>query len=395
MQSEPIKARESVKGKIEVGYLEERPEEDEGPFLKEERMLINTIAERLGHITERRKVEQELKDSRERFIELAQLLPALIYEIDLAGNFFFLSDFAYKLFGYSQEDAVKMQLNALALLTPESKELASKDMMGLLEGIDRGPVVYYAVKKDGTVFPIELYAALILQEGKPVGFRGIIIDITERKKDETALSRYSDLLKIINRILRHDIINHLSVIISALKLYGKSKEDELLKEASHRANESVELIRKMKDLELLVALRKELKPIDVRGIIEKIKEQYESIAYNIKGDGNVMADEALDSVIVNIITNAIIHGKTERIDVSIEEKGEWCEIRIADYGIGIPDEIKGGIFEEGFRYGKTGQSGLGLYIVKMVMERYEGSVHVEDNIPNGAVFVLRLRRVPA
>ena len=60
MQSAPVKASGSVAGRIEVGYLEERPEQDEGPFLKEERRLIDAIAERLGHITERKRAEEGL-----------------------------------------------------------------------------------------------------------------------------------------------------------------------------------------------------------------------------------------------------------------------------------------------------------------------------------------------
>jgi PAS domain S-box-containing protein len=62
MQSAPIKVCGSVEGRIEVGYLEERPEEGEGPFLKEERMLINARAERLGDITERKQSEQSMSE---------------------------------------------------------------------------------------------------------------------------------------------------------------------------------------------------------------------------------------------------------------------------------------------------------------------------------------------
>jgi diguanylate cyclase (GGDEF)-like protein len=59
-QSTPIKVFGLIIGILEVGYLEERPVEDEGPFLKEERMLIDAIAERLGRITERKKAETEV-----------------------------------------------------------------------------------------------------------------------------------------------------------------------------------------------------------------------------------------------------------------------------------------------------------------------------------------------
>ncbi|MDO9528156.1 MAG: ATP-binding protein, partial [Syntrophales bacterium] len=95
----------------------------------------------------------------------------------------------------------------------------------------------------------------------------------------------------------------------------------------------------------------------------------------------------------NIIRNAIDHGKTDRIDITIDKQENFCEVRIADYGVGIPDQIKEQVFKKGFQYGETGHTGLGLHIVKKAMESYGGIVHIEDNTPMGAVFVLRLRRI--
>ena len=101
----------------------------------------------------------------------------------------------------------------------------------------------------------------------------------------------------------------------------------------------------------------------------------------------------LSSVIDNIIRNAIVHGEANKIDITTKGKDDICEIRIADYGIGIPDKIKEKVFNEGFRYGETGGTGLGLYIVKKTVDRYGGSIHVEDNKPNGTVFVIKLKGV--
>ena len=74
MQSAPVKVSGTVVGKIEVGYLEEMPKEDEGPFLKEEKLLIDSIAERLGQITERKLAEDEIRRSlREKEALLAEI----------------------------------------------------------------------------------------------------------------------------------------------------------------------------------------------------------------------------------------------------------------------------------------------------------------------------------
>jgi signal transduction histidine kinase len=219
------------------------------------------------------------------------------------------------------------------------------------------------------------------------------MDITERKKREEELEALQEHIKLINEILRHDIINDLSVINGALMLYGKSKEEELLEEASVYVNKSVELINRMRELETFISSHRGLKLYSVTEVLKEVVASYPAIAFNIVGEGQVLADESLNSVIDNIISNAVVHGKTDRIDIKIGDRGEYCEIRIADYGVGIPEELKEKIFEERFAYGETGGTGLGLYIVKKAMETYGGHVRVEDNTPRGTVFVLALRKV--
>ena len=217
--------------------------------------------------------------------------------------------------------------------------------------------------------------------------------IRERKKAEEELKAHREHLKLIHKILRHDLINHLCVINSALRLHEKTKEEELLEEASARVDKCVELINRMKELESFISSHRGLKLYTVTDVLKTVMDCYHTVAFHIEGDGQVLADESLNSVIDNIINNAVVHGKTDKIDIDIGVKEEFCEIRIADYGTGIPDEIKDKIFEEGFVYGETGNTGLGLYIVKKTMENYGGHVYVEDNTPAGAVLVLALRRV--
>ena len=97
------------------------------------------------------------------------------------------------------------------------------------------------------------------------------------------------------------------------------------------------------------------------------------------------------SVFENIISNAIRHGKTSKLNIDISSDKEFCEIRFTDYGIGIPDDLKYKIFSEGFHHGETGNTGIGLYIVQQTIDDYDGRIFVEDNEPNGAVFVIKLR----
>ena len=106
-----------------------------------------------------------------------------------------------------------------------------------------------------------------------------------------------------------------------------------------------------------------------------------------------MADDSLSSVIDNIIRNAVIHGKADRIAITIGKATGRCEVRIADNGSGIPDEIKAKVFEEGFTHGDTGHTGLGLHIVEKAMKAYGCHAYTEDNETKGAIFVLRFMMV--
>jgi len=225
-------------------------------------------------------------------------------------------------------------------------------------------------------------------------FIAIGIDITEEEKSRKRIEDLNKSLRLIIHILGHDVLNDFHAIRLALEIIKQEPDETALEIAFKNIDTSVRLIKKMRELENLITSGEELKPIQVREVVEEIIKTYtlESIDFEVEGDGEVLADAAFSSVIDNLVQNAIIHGKTTRIDIKIEPKAEFCEIRIADYGVGIPNEIKSHLFTEGFKYGPTGRSGLGLYIVKNVIERYGGEIYVEDNIPSGAVFIIKLKR---
>jgi len=129
---------------------------------------------------------------------------------------------------------------------------------------------------------------------------------------------------------------------------------------------------------------------DIREVVRHISKDY-PVEFNVNGNCTVMADETIYSVFDNIINNAIVHGKANRIDINIKREESTCEIRIADFGEGIADNLKKQVFEERFSYGKTGGTGLGLHIVKLAVKRYGGRIHIEDNKPKGTIFVIKLR----
>lgn len=217
--------------------------------------------------------------------------------------------------------------------------------------------------------------------------------IARRRKAEKRVFELNEILKLLNKILRHDILNDLTVVGGNLEMHMESHREQNFKDSLVALDRSKSLIGQMRALESAVSVGKSLKTYQVRKIIDGICKAYTSIEFNISGDGKVLADEAFSSVIDNIVRNAKTHGKTDRVDIRIEEKRNMVEIRIADYGIGIPEEIKDKLFVEGFKYGETGHTGLGLYIVRKTIERYGGNVFIEDNKPKGVVFVLQLQKV--
>lgn len=113
---------------------------------------------------------------------------------------------------------------------------------------------------------------------------------------------------------------------------------------------------------------------------------------NIKGD-----KPGLTSVFINLLENAVKYSSSHAvIHATIKSKqNHWIVIKIADYGIGIPDKEKKLIFDKFYRVGNentrtTKGTGLGLYIVNEIIRTHKGNIQVLDNEPNGTVFKITL-----
>jgi two-component system sensor kinase len=150
----------------------------------------------------------------------------------------------------------------------------------------------------------------------------------------------------------------------------------------------------MSDLETLIGKDEELKATSIRDMIIDVIENdalYHKHEINIQGDCKPNVDNAMYSVLDNVLRNAILHSGTEKIDINLESNNSLNIIKIIDYGKGIPDNIKDKIFETGFSKSSHEVSlGIGLSIVKNVILRYGGTISVKDTIPSGATFLLKL-----
>lgn len=202
----------------------------------------------------------------------------------------------------------------------------------------------------------------------------------------------ADMLRTTNRILRHDIANSLQIVTSALDMYSNSDDVQFVNMAKKAAYKGVSIIGHMRDFDLATSSDAVLEPYRVKDFVINTLEKYD-ISASVNGDCLVKADAALNSVVDNIVSNALVHGKSENMHINIENDNGICRIEFMDDGIGIPDDIKSRVFDEGFKYGETGHTGFGLFIVKKTVERYGGKVEVENNIPKGTRFIIEMNAI--
>jgi len=137
-------------------------------------------------VTERWRAELALRESEGKYRELTDLLPEMVFETDQTGKLLFANRCAFDTFGYTKEDFDR-GLRLFEMVIPEDRERVAKNIETLLkEGKVTGNE-YTALRKDGTTFPVWASPNLIIRDDKPVGIRGIVIDIRERKQAEEAL----------------------------------------------------------------------------------------------------------------------------------------------------------------------------------------------------------------
>jgi PAS domain S-box-containing protein len=180
-------------------------------------------------ITDVRKTEAALRESEARYRELVELLPQTIFETNLSGNVVSTNRVGFEMFGYDREDA-KAGVNALDLLVPEDRERAAGNLMRVIMGENVGAIEYSVRKKDGTRFPVLIYATPVTHYNRVTGMIGIIVDITERKKIEEALKESEEKYRFISENSNDltytlDLEGCFTHISPQIRQYGFTPED--------------------------------------------------------------------------------------------------------------------------------------------------------------------------
>ena len=230
---------------------------------------------------------------------------------------------------------------------------------------------------------------------------------------ETALASANRYLEAANAatesanlyldILTHDINNANTVAMGYLQMSLESEDEvprEFLREPLTAIYQSNDIIRNVTTIRRLQEKGAELRPVQLEPVLRRMRNYYVNASITLEGpDVTVLADDLIDEIFTNLIGNSIKFGGSD-VEVIVstrEEEGGMVSVMVADTGPGISDDLKPRIFERKER-GVTRKSGkgLGLYIVRMLVERYGGSVWVGDRVPGrpeeGAAITVTLRR---
>jgi tetratricopeptide (TPR) repeat protein/nitrogen-specific signal transduction histidine kinase len=215
----------------------------------------------------------------------------------------------------------------------------------------------------------------------------------EKKVNELNLSQ--ERIQILNKILRHDLANDFAVIKSCVRIFRRKTNESILNEIESRTDKSLDTIKRLREQEMFIDSHSNLTEMNLLEVIDVIIKEYKGVDISVEGAGTVFADESLYSVFENLIVNAVNHGESKNIRIDIIDTDTFIQILFKDDGRGIPDEIKDKIFDEGFVHGSKGNTGIGLYIVKQIIEGYGGLISVVDSdllSSSGAAFKISLRK---
>lgn len=376
-------------------------------------------------VTEKNRLQQKIKESREKYRALFENAQDAIFIYNLEGDIVSANSSAAKLFGYNREEIFEMNI----------AQLFTQQDMGVVRGISDRLVdgelsdEHYElniIKKDGKVSLIEVSVMLMLRGEAPIGIQCIARDITERKNTERKIknsymklqSAYGEL-KILDRIknnlianVSHELRTPLTITKSAvefaLKEMDKGERDEILSTAQKALLKQDRIIGDLVGASKIFKkeFKLKLEEVDLEGVIVLSKKEMESLTFanRIKIKSEVEADlpiikadyNAIKHVITNLLDNAIKFNIEEgEVLLKAKRNSKYVEVMVEDTGIGIEKDQLDRIFDSFYQIDpspnrKYGGTGLGLTVAKEIIEAHGGKLSVESNVGKGSRFTFTL-----
>jgi two-component system NtrC family sensor kinase len=367
-------------------------------------------------ISERKRMERELKEANEFLTNLIESSVDGIIVTDTKGNILIFNKGAEDILGYKGEEVVG-KMNIRSIYTPG----VAKEVMEKLRSPDYGgvgkltsfPIAHR--RKDGELIEGDLSASFIYDEkGNEIGSVGIFKDLRERLRIERELREMqqallqSEKLAAMGRLtsqIAHELNNPIYGIMNTLELLKteippESKRRRILELSLSETQRLAEMLRNM--LSFSKPEEEKRKPIKINELVEGIllmmeRQMRESNikveTYFDEGIPEVMAStNQMRQVMLNMFKNAkeaMPKGGTLTIRTSAEDNKVL--IQTQDTGVGIPEDLRNKIFEAFFTTKqKVKGVGLGLSVCYGIIKDHGGEIKVESKEEKGATFTISL-----
>jgi signal transduction histidine kinase len=208
----------------------------------------------------------------------------------------------------------------------------------------------------------------------------------------------SDTLGFVNSLIRHDLRNDLNTIhgyADLIRTDADSADSERASVIAERADEALTRIETTGVVAETLLGDPDLERVDLAAITVEMASQVENtyditVTTDLPDHAPVAANAGLESVVDNLLENAVEHNDAEepRVHVEVETAAGDVRLSVADNGPGIPGEQKQTLLDPRDREAENG----GLSLIKTLVEEYGGDMWIEDNDPRGSVFTVEFPR---
>ena len=370
-------------------------------------------------ITDRKQAEEALRENEEKYRTVLEIMEEGYYEVDLAGNYTFVSDTMCRIRGYSREDLIGM--NNRGYMSEETAKKVFKVFNSVYtSGNPSKNLRWETIRKDGAKIQIETSASLIRDsEGKPIGFRGIVRDISEKQKLEAQLQQAQRMESI--GTLAGGIAHNFNNLLMGIQ--GNASIILLDIDSSNPRHKNLKNIEKLVEngaklaSQLIGYAREgsyEVKPINLNqlanetsttfGMTKKeisVHQEFSEKLYGIKADQG-----QIEQVLLNLYVNAADAmpggGDLFLKTMNVPEKdiagkpyklkpGIYVLLTVRDTGTGMDKETKERIFEPFFTTkGFASGTGLGMASAYGIIKGHGGYIDVDSRVGEGTTFSIYL-----